>query len=402
MLKKRFILFLLLFAFLVVIFNFSLVSASLGGASKVRMLSLSIILSIFEIILAVLVFFAFFKSADVFSKKEKQLSSILTGINDGIIVYNHLNEILFLNGMAEQILGITFKDVASLRFSKESSLRNSKLEKLVGVVFFSKLDSGEGKNFVIESKNLSDKLFLKTLKRGAAVERRQENDIEFITTAAHQLRTPLSGIKWVLKMLLENPSFNQDQISLLKKGQDTNEKAIKIVNDLLDTTKIESGKISYAFKNINPVSFIENSVGGLSGLAQEKSVRLTFDKGSDTIPEIKADPDRLSMALENLLDNAIKYSPSNGEVKITVVRKNNFAEISVADNGIGIPETEIGKVFSKFFRAGNAAKVDGGGAGLGLFIAYRTVADHGGQMRYLPNSPQGSIFSFTIPFSSKF
>ena len=402
MLKKRFFLLIVGFAFLVVIFNFSLISASLQNASKIRLLSLSMVFSIFEITISIFVFWLFYKSASVFSKRERQYSLIFNSSENGMIVHNSFNEVLFLNQKAEEFLEIKFKDVTGIRLSKESSLRNQKLEKIVELLVFSKLSPRE--NFEVESKEVSDanqKFFVKTLKKSARTPK-IENNMEFVTTAAHQLRTPLSGVKWVLKMLLENPGLNQDQISLLKKGQDTNEKVIKIVNDLLDSAKIEGGKFSYDFKPTSSASFVESLIAEFSTFANEKSVRLSFEKGTETVPNIKADADRLKMATGNLIDNAIKYTPKGGEVKIFVVRRNNFAEISVADTGIGIPQEERSKIFSKFFRAGNAVKIDGAGAGLGLFIASRIISDHGGQLRFGPNSPQGSIFSFSIPLSDNY
>ena len=400
MLKKRFFLVIAGFAFLMIIFNFSLISASLENASKVRLLSLSMIFSIFEIVISIFVFWLFFKSASVFSKRERQHFMVLNNSENGIVVHNSFNEVLFLNLKAEEVLEIKFKDIVGIRLSKESSLRNQKLEKIVELLIFSKLSGKE--NFEIENKEIledNQKFFVKTLKKVTETQK-VENEWDFVTTAAHQLRTPLSGVKWVLKMLLENPGLNQDQVSLLKKGHGINEKVIKIVNDLLDTAKIESGKFFYDFKSVNPVSFIESLVAEFSTFANEKSVRLSFEKGTETVPNIKADGDRLKMAVGNLIDNAIKYTPKGGEVKISIVRRNNFAEVSISDTGIGIPQEERGKVFSKFFKAGNAVKVDSAGAGLGLFIASRIISDHGGQLRFSPNFPQGSIFSFAIPLSA--
>ena len=370
MLKKRFFLVIAGFAFLMIIFNFSLISASLENASKVRLLSLSMIFSIFEIVISIFVFWLFFKSASVFSKRERQHFMVLNNSENGIVVHNSFNEVLFLNLKAEEVLEIKFKDIVGIRLSKESSLRNQKLEKIVELLIFSKLSGKE--NFEIENKEIledNQKFFVKTLKKVTETQK-VENNMEFVTTAAHQLRTPLSGVKWVLKMLLENPGLNQDQVSLLKKGHGINEKVIKIVNDLLDTAKIESGKFFYDFKSVNPVSFIESLVAEFSTFANEKSVRLSFEKGTETVPNIKADGDRLKMAVGNLIDNAIKYTPKGGEVKISIVRRNNFAEVSISDTGIGIPQEGRGKVFSKFFNAGNADKVGSAGAGLGGFVAF--------------------------------
>lgn len=240
MLKKRFFLFIIIFSFLIIVFNFSLVSASLEGASKIRLLSLSIILSILEIAVAALAFSVFFKSAAGFSKKENQLSLILNNTEQGILVHNISNEVILLNSKAEEILGINFKDVAGMPLSVESSLRNQKLNKLVGVVFYSKLEPEGEKKFSISNKEIrkdKDLFFLKTFKEEPLWHK--VPDLKSIIDTAYLLRTPLSEIKWLIKTFLEGSgsTLAQNQVDILKKSQDANENAIKIVNDLLDIYK---------------------------------------------------------------------------------------------------------------------------------------------------------------------
>lgn len=238
MLKKRLFLFITGFSFLIVIFNFSLVSASLEGASKIRMLSLSMILSVFEVAIVILTSLALFRSTLSFSKRERQLSLILNNVEYGVLVHNNLNEILFLNLRAEEILGIKFKDVVGIRLSTESSLRNQKLNKLVGVMFYSRLEPVGEKKFTISKQEIQkdgEIFFLKNLKEEPLWHKTP--DLKSIIDTAYRLRTPLSEIKWSLKTILEGGNTETNNTDLLIKSRDANENAIKLVNDLLDIYK---------------------------------------------------------------------------------------------------------------------------------------------------------------------
>ncbi|MEK7559941.1 MAG: hypothetical protein AAB522_01410 [Patescibacteria group bacterium] len=168
MLKKRFFLFIIGFSFFVVFLNFSLVSASLEGASKTRLLSLSMILSVFEILIAVFIYLSLFRSASNFSKRERQLFLILDNLEYGTLAYNNLNEVLFLNSKAEEILGVKYGEIAGVRLTVDLSLRNPKLNKLLGAIFYSKIEpEGQGGFFVSkkEVQKSGESIFLISLKK---------------------------------------------------------------------------------------------------------------------------------------------------------------------------------------------------------------------------------------------
>jgi len=221
---------------------------------------------------------------------------------------------------------------------------------------------------------------------------------EFISLASHQLRTPLSAIKWTLKFMLDGDAgaLSASQMEYLEKGYAINERMIHLVNDLLNAARIEEGRFGYEFKELDLVSFVKETVTNYDSAAKSKSIDLRFEEIKDDFPMIFADKEKLSLALTNVIDNAIKYTLKGGKVNVTLLKKGDFAEVTVFDNGLGIPEEEKKKVFSKFFRASNVLRMETEGTGLGLFITYNIIKRHGGDVTF--DSKDGATsFIFTIP-----
>ncbi|HAT68225.1 MAG: hypothetical protein A2481_03950 [Candidatus Yonathbacteria bacterium RIFOXYC2_FULL_47_9] len=223
---------------------------------------------------------------------------------------------------------------------------------------------------------------------------------DFITVAAHQLRTPLSSVNWALKLLLDSEvgPINEDQRGMLARGYETNSKMIKLVNDLLDVTRIEHGKFVYKFEtnDFNQLldALIKNSE--FIVIAREHNVEFHLEKRGE-IPVFAFDLDKLSMAIQNLVDNALKYTLPGGHVTVTAEQKGNYLELKVADTGVGIPKEDLPKMFSKFFRATNAVHLQTEGSGLGLVIAKSIVVRHGGQIEVDSIEGKGTTFTLTVP-----
>jgi len=116
---------------------------------------------------------------------------------------------------------------------------------------------------------------------------------------------------------------------------------------------------------------------------------------------VYADSEKLSIALTNLIDNAVKYTPGGGRVRLTLRRENDFAVLSVSDNGVGIPKADWHRVFSKFFRASNVIRMETEGTGLGLFIVKNIIKRHGGEISFVSEEGQGTTFTFTLPFNKE-
>lgn len=236
----------------------------------------------------------------------------------------------------------------------------------------------------------------------------EEAKSKFVSVTTHQLRTPLAAIKWTFDMLLNGQlgSVSPDQINYIKKGYDSTERVITIINDLLKIDLIESEKEMYSFIPVDVIELIDKVLGEFTNQINSKQIKLSFHKPESSVPLIDADINHLRMVVENLMDNAVKYTPQGGEISITVSDERinstpSLLEVSIADSGIGIPNDEQGKIFQKFFRASNAIKNEPDGSGVGLFIVQDIIERHNGSIIFTNNEPQGTIFRFALPVHQK-
>jgi len=226
---------------------------------------------------------------------------------------------------------------------------------------------------------------------------------EFITIAAHQLRTPLTAVNWIFEGFAKSKALPKDDLELAKNGLTATRKLLKIVNDLLDVSKIEEGRFGYNFEQTNLVGFISELLKNAQAEAKEYGIKLYFDKGGQQQQMVTIDPNRLGLAVSNLLDNAIRYNVENGSVTIAIKQLTDkpYIEVSVADTGIGIPPENMEKIFTKFFRAENVLKRETEGSGLGLYITKNIVNRHGGTIWAESVIDRGTTFHFTLPTDSK-
>lgn len=223
---------------------------------------------------------------------------------------------------------------------------------------------------------------------------------EFISIAAHQLRTPLSAVKWTMKMMIDGDigTLNQEQKAFLMQGYISNERIINLVNDLLNVARIEEGRFDYKFAPINVEDLIESVIRDFTHKIEKKGVNFIYKKsGLSSPPNVKIDPVKFKMVIQNLLDNAVKYTPKGGKVTISVIFGRMEVEIAVQDNGMGIPASQKVQLFSKFFRGSNAVKAQTEGTGLGLFIVKNIVEKHGGKIWFESEEGKGTVFHTVIP-----
>lgn len=221
---------------------------------------------------------------------------------------------------------------------------------------------------------------------------------DFISVAAHQLRTPLSGVKWVLKLLLDGDlgAVNDDQRGMLRRGFETNEKMIQLVNDLLNVSRIENGKFGYKIEQNDFNKLLQTLVENASLPAQSRQIEVRLEKHAEIRPFF-FDPEKLLIALQNLVDNAVKYTLPGGNVTITTSEQGDYLQIKVKDTGVGIPKAEMPKLFSKFFRAANVIHLQTDGSGLGLFIVKSIIMRHGGQIWVDSEEGKGTTFTVLVP-----
>ena len=243
----------------------------------------------------------------------------------------------------------------------------------------------------------------------------EEAKSKFISVTTHQLRTPLAAIKWTLDMTAKGQlgPVNDDQKKFLLQGLTSTNRVISIVNDLLKVDSIDADQAEYHFAPTDLVKLISNLIFEFTNQAELKKINFVFLKPQNTVPTVDVDADKIRMVIENLIDNAVKYTSENSQVTIKISDEQlNRAEgalvVSVADSGIGIPANETDKVFHKFFRASNAIKAEPDGSGLGLFIARDIIEKHGGAIWFENQSGsgqlagnQGTTFAFTLPLHQK-
>ena len=221
---------------------------------------------------------------------------------------------------------------------------------------------------------------------------------EFLSIAAHELRTPLTSILGFSEILLKRKLDEEKKNKFLKIINEESVSLSSLINDLLDLSRIESG-IGFKIKKV-PTEIKEVILENVD-LFRAQTDKHTFKVNlPDDLVKIEADKDKISQVMENLISNAVKFSPQGGEITVSIEQSEEKAKISISDIGMGIPEKDLPHIFEKFYRADNASRAAIGGTGLGLAIAKYIIESHGGEISVESKLGKGSTFSFTLPIKS--
>jgi signal transduction histidine kinase len=251
-----------------------------------------------------------------------------------------------------------------------------------------------------EEEKIGTLMILHDVTREKMIERMKT---EFVSISAHQLRTPLSAIKWTLKMFLDGDlgELTKEQREFLEKTYKSNERMINLINDLLNVTRIEEGRYLYRPVLADIVPICQSVIDSYKDEIEKKNLKFEFKKPKE-LPKVRVDIEKISLAIQNLLENAILYNLPGGKIEISLELKENKVEFSIKDTGIGIAKDQQSRVFTKFFRAPNAMRMETEGSGLGLFITKNIIEAHGGEIWFESEEGKGSTFYFTLPVGEKF
>ncbi len=221
---------------------------------------------------------------------------------------------------------------------------------------------------------------------------------EFIATVSHELRTPMTSIKGSLGLVLGGVAgeLPEEARELLTIARNNTDRLIRLINDILDISRIEAGKMEIRRVPLNAAEAVRRAVQEMQAFARQRSITLKTDL-PDGLPRVMADGDRVHQVLDNLLSNAIKFSPQGSEGLIRAVPAGDMVRFDVIDHGPGIPADQQTAIFDRFYRVDNAAARKTGGTGLGLTICRAIVEEHGGQIWVESTVGEGSTFSFTLP-----
>jgi PAS domain S-box-containing protein len=221
---------------------------------------------------------------------------------------------------------------------------------------------------------------------------------EFVSLASHQLRTPLSSLKWNVELLTSPKSGalserQQEQVATLTRGID---RLDTIISDFLNVSRLELGTLRPEKELVSIPSFIADIISDLSSSMKFPSERIVSNVGVDSMVTSQK---LLRMALENLISNAMKYTPAPGTITVSAEERNEHVTFVVSDSGLGIPKEEQGRIFSKLFRASNVREEMPDGTGLGLYICRMIVEILGGTITFTSSAGTGTTFTITLPRS---
>jgi len=221
---------------------------------------------------------------------------------------------------------------------------------------------------------------------------------EFVSLASHQLRTPLTAIKWYAEMLQNDKKnkLNETQKKYMQQVSDGNQRMITLVNDLLNVSRLDLGTFSVEPEATDIVELAKTIASDMTPQLETKHIKLVQDYAKD-IPKVVTDPKLMRVVIENILSNSVKYTPEKGQVEISISKDNDNFKISIKDNGMGIPKSQQDQIFTKLFRADNATTSAAEGTGLGLYMVRGIVENAGGKIWFESEENKGTTFFVTLP-----
>lgn len=359
------------------------------------------------------------RNVEEIHKEKDKVEAIIQGIGDGVFVLDEDMRITLFNPMAgvisgydqKEVIGKKYDDVLKFVFENDTKKTNNAFvvkAMETGVVQTMSNHTmlvtkhGELKPVADSSaplKNDSGRVFgCVVVFRDATKEREiSKMKSEFVSVASHQLKTPMTGIKWMSELALRETLDDKVREYVTDMNKSVN-RVIVLIDDLLNVAHIETGrKFDIVKQKTDIVPLVEDVLKGNERLVKKKRVRVVRCVNAPKKLFLNIDAEKIRQAFNNIVGNAIKYSHDGGEVDISCAQTKKDITFSVRDNGIGIPKSQHKRVFEKFFRADNAVQSETDGTGLGLYIAKAIVEAHGGAVWFDSKKGKGTVFHIRIP-----
>ncbi len=350
---------------------------------------------------------------------QAEFDAVIQNIRDGVLVYDSNFKVSAMNRAAEGIFGLNAAEVVGRTIGPELA-QNPRFRLLAEVVFPSLAPSvttvrddawPQIIDLAFEDPHRELRVTLNRIldERGTMVgflklvyDRTREKALlgeqsEFITVAAHQLRTPLTAINWTLENVEKTGGMPAEALRGVKESRGLTERALKIINDLLEAVRLEGGRFGFNFAPTDIGALLGDALTGAKPVAETYGVQIKSNLPAGVV--IPVDAERIGLVVANLLDNAIKYNTKGGVVEVGAASTadGKFVRVSIRDNGVGISPDDQKNLFQKFYRGGNVTQIEPNGSGLGLYIAKNIVEGHGGKIGVTSEPGRGSEFWFTLP-----
>ena len=339
---------------------------------------------------------------NLIATQRDQFGSVLDDLGEGVIVANKNGEIKYENDQFSQILNLNEvigKKIEELNIKPLDNLfRRSKKKKRADIEFEIELND-RSTRWVLATinKSKSTNEFIMVVHDITQLRSLDSMRRDFISNLSHELRTPVSVIRANSETLIDVALEDKKQAKVFAKAiLHNSERLSDMVSSLLDLTRIEYGELKLNFKKIDLNEFINNFIISISSLAKKKDINIKFQ--SNHKGDIYADPQAIERIMNNLIDNAIKYSEKGSE--ILVITKNDsdsFIKVMIEDRGSGISDEDQDFIFSRFYRTASARATDNQGSGLGLAIVKHLVNSLNGEVGIDSVPEKGSVFWFTVP-----
>lgn len=346
-------------------------------------------------------------------EEKDKLASILSNMSDGVVATDNLGKVIVMNRRAQQMLQVDEQQMLGSEIADLLGMTKDEIGRLI-------LGDNNMAMIDLQQPKLAGSLkvrvtFTPIHRRGKGVtgtiivlqdvteqEKLEQSRKEFVANVSHELRTPLTSMKSYLEAL-DDGAIDDPQLShrFLGVTRDETERMIRLVTDLLHLSRLDSKQTTIAKEVTDVAEMLEDVADRFSFQLKQRSIDVIIDVENNLSP-VMLDPDQIDQVLDNLVSNAIKYTPDGGVIEMAARNLDeDRIQISVEDTGIGIPQKDLQRIFDRFYRVDKARSRNMGGTGLGLSIAKEIVRAHGGAITLTSEKNQGTKVSFTLPVSSE-